>query len=477
MRWIVRLSSSEPTRSFREDCGQVDQRGVRLLGVGVIRRRGGSGRSSVEAGGLRIAHRTFSASPARVALGVVAVAVGLLGAPPAGDRSASLDGITLVDATVDIGASPATAAVSASGMLPGDVRMGRILVTNRGTGPLAYGVTSTTSDAVLGPQLSLTLWAAPDDGNACAAGPPAAPLYGPAPLGAPAGRVVVGDGARTLPLGASEALCLRVELPMESGNAFQNLSSTAVFSLVGTAGTAPPAPPGGADPAPSGPSGSPTAPAPKDQPESTAPTTTVVLPGPIPVEPVPAGTIAPTASASPGQPAPSDGRGQSPTDAPTLTTAGPGPGSSATNDSPTTSPTSGAEEGAPAEASSSNESPRVVDAARSPRSTGPVADQDPVSGPGLWNGVTEWLASVSEVAVRVAEKASFPLLLLVVMVLFLVVQNRIDRNDPKLALAPVHSEPDVPFPVIRTDEDSLVMSDTSSSGRTDRRHQPKELMP
>jgi hypothetical protein len=45
----------------------------------------------------------------------------------------------------------------------------------------------------------------------------------------------------------------------------------------------------------------------------------------------------------------------------------------------------------------------------------------------------------------VAAKAAFPMLLLLIVVAFLLVQDRIDRKDPKLALAPTHAEPDLPF--------------------------------
>jgi hypothetical protein len=38
-----------------------------------------------------------------------------------------------------------------------------------------------------------------------------------------------------------------------------------------------------------------------------------------------------------------------------------------------------------------------------------------------------------------------PLLLLLLVLLFLAMQDRIDRNDPKLALAPVHSHQELPF--------------------------------
>jgi 4-amino-4-deoxy-L-arabinose transferase-like glycosyltransferase len=44
-----------------------------------------------------------------------------------------------------------------------------------------------------------------------------------------------------------------------------------------------------------------------------------------------------------------------------------------------------------------------------------------------------------------ATKGSFPLLLLLLLLAFLWVQDRIDRRDPKLALAPVHADPDLHF--------------------------------
>ena len=48
---------------------------------------------------------------------------------------------------------------------------------------------------------------------------------------------------------------------------------------------------------------------------------------------------------------------------------------------------------------------------------------------------------IGQVAVKSLEKPQFPLLLLVVVALFLMIQNRIDRKDPKLATAPVDAEP------------------------------------
>jgi hypothetical protein len=50
------------------------------------------------------------------------------------------------------------------------------------------------------------------------------------------------------------------------------------------------------------------------------------------------------------------------------------------------------------------------------------------------------------VGTRVVKHGGFPIGWLVVLGFFLIVQNRIDRRDPKLALAPVWREPDLAFP-------------------------------
>jgi hypothetical protein len=60
-------------------------------------------------------------------------------------------------------------------------------------------------------------------------------------------------------------------------------------------------------------------------------------------------------------------------------------------------------------------------------------------------GLGELLTRVAQVAAEVGKRSAFPSGLLVLVVLFLSLQNRIDRRDPKLALAPVHPTPDLPF--------------------------------
>ncbi|HEX2087848.1 MAG TPA: hypothetical protein VHF89_19335, partial [Solirubrobacteraceae bacterium] len=60
-------------------------------------------------------------------------------------------------------------------------------------------------------------------------------------------------------------------------------------------------------------------------------------------------------------------------------------------------------------------------------------------------GVRRALDAIADAAVDVGQRAAFPLLLLIVIALFLAAQHRIDQRDPKLALAPVHRENDLPF--------------------------------
>jgi hypothetical protein len=51
-----------------------------------------------------------------------------------------------------------------------------------------------------------------------------------------------------------------------------------------------------------------------------------------------------------------------------------------------------------------------------------------------------------------AVHGGFPLGVLLLLLLFLLLQDRIDRRDPKLALAPEHGEPDVRFGVAHTSD-------------------------
>lgn len=52
---------------------------------------------------------------------------------------------------------------------------------------------------------------------------------------------------------------------------------------------------------------------------------------------------------------------------------------------------------------------------------------------------------LKDVVTETITEPQLPLALLVVVVLFLLVQNRIDRRDPKLASAPLEAEPELDF--------------------------------
>lgn len=81
-----------------------------------------------------------------------------------------------------------------------------------------------------------------------------------------------------------------------------------------------------------------------------------------------------------------------------------------------------------------------------------------------WNDA--WWQKVGKAAIDYVPAAllrlSVPLLLLVLMGLFILVQEAIDRKDPKLALAPVHREPDLPFELGISGAEGVVSLSTSN---------------
>ena len=67
------------------------------------------------------------------------------------------------------------------------------------------------------------------------------------------------------------------------------------------------------------------------------------------------------------------------------------------------------------------------------------------SGRSLWSEITSAIGAAFKAIVRNADKAVLPLILLILVAVFLSIQNQIDRSDPKLALAPVFADPDIEF--------------------------------
>jgi hypothetical protein len=81
-------------------------------------------------------------------------------------------------------------------------------------------------------------------------------------------------------------------------------------------------------------------------------------------------------------------------------------------------------------------------------SSAPAAEAGPAPEEGR-GGFDRFLRSVREVLANVLSQPGFPLSLLLLVLVFLLVQNRIDRRDPKLALAPVYPDPHLDFEPIR----------------------------
>jgi hypothetical protein len=69
----------------------------------------------------------------------------------------------------------------------------------------------------------------------------------------------------------------------------------------------------------------------------------------------------------------------------------------------------------------------------------------PLARPPGVDGLRRVLERIARVAAEVGKRSAFPTGLLLLVGVFLSLQNRIDRRDPKLALAPVHPTPDLPF--------------------------------
>jgi hypothetical protein len=117
-----------------------------------------------------------------------------------------------------------------SALRPGDVVYAPLTIVNRGSSGLTYSMSTSPSDPDglhLATQLTLAMKRVPDTDTCDSAG-----------LGYAASGDVIGasgplaDAAvqgRTLPAFSREVACLRVELPAETGNAYQGARTTATF--------------------------------------------------------------------------------------------------------------------------------------------------------------------------------------------------------------------------------------------------------
>lgn len=155
--------------------------------------------------------------------------------------TASVPSNTITAGTVDITTSPTSVFISFSDMAPGDKVDSQLQVSNiNGTIELRYAVTvsSTNADAK-NLRDALVMTVKKKEGPSCTgiiddATKPTLysgslnPLSGKL-LGDPAQGAQAGD--RVLAGGGEEDLCFRVQLPIGTGNAYQNASTTATFTF------------------------------------------------------------------------------------------------------------------------------------------------------------------------------------------------------------------------------------------------------
>lgn len=155
--------------------------------------------------------------------------------------SDSATGNSFTTGTVDLSASPATAAVTLSNMAPGDIKVGSVTIDNDGSLALRYSMTSTADNADTKGLAAALVTTVKVGVTACTEAGFAADgtvVYGPDVFGTPAGKAIFGDAAqgqqagdRTLNAAASEELCVQVVLPTAAGNGLQDATTTASFGF------------------------------------------------------------------------------------------------------------------------------------------------------------------------------------------------------------------------------------------------------
>jgi predicted ribosomally synthesized peptide with SipW-like signal peptide len=173
---------------------------------------------------------------------VVAALAGMIGMASAlFSDTKVVDNNAFTSGTVALNTNPTDVVVTFSNMAPGDEFTAPILVTNTGTLPLRYAVTSAATDVdgkhLLG-QLDMTIKTGVTACTNGGFGTDGSAIYGAADLGSLIGIDVVGDptqgaqaGDRELAASAAETLCINVKLPLSTGNAFQGAATTATFTF------------------------------------------------------------------------------------------------------------------------------------------------------------------------------------------------------------------------------------------------------
>lgn len=149
---------------------------------------------------------------------------------------------TFTTGTVDLAATPTTAAVTLTNMAPGDTVTAPLTVANDGSLQYRYSLVSTATSSTpdLAAQLDLTVKTGITAANCTTAnfGASGTVAYGPGDLGSTGGTAIFGSAAqgqqtgdRTVAAGASEVLCVQVTLPTTTGNTYQAKTTTATFTF------------------------------------------------------------------------------------------------------------------------------------------------------------------------------------------------------------------------------------------------------
>lgn len=134
--------------------------------------------------------------------------------------------------SIDITASPASAAIGFTNMMPGDSVDGDLTVQNAGASQLRYAMTSASTNADTKNLRDAITLEIRTEGTSCATFDGTV-LYS-STLGAAAfGDVATGNQAadRTLNGGVSEVLCLRASLPSGTASSYQSAATTATFTF------------------------------------------------------------------------------------------------------------------------------------------------------------------------------------------------------------------------------------------------------
>lgn len=184
-------------------------------------------------------HRRLGRAAITLALGVVGMA--LVASSALFTDSTTIGSNSFTNGTVVISTDPVTTAITAGNLAPGDSVYGTVKVSNSGTLPMRYAVTSSATNAdskALASQLQMTVKSGVSSCDAAGfAG--GSTLYNAGALGGLVSAMnILGDpatgaqtGDRTLAAATNETLCFRVTLPSTTSNTYQAATTTATLTF------------------------------------------------------------------------------------------------------------------------------------------------------------------------------------------------------------------------------------------------------